>query len=827
MSYSRRQLYAMGEPLGDSATYRKVDGGLVLGDGGGGGGGGGQTSQQTSVQELPEWAKPYAQSTLAKAESLTSQPYQTYNAPRIAGFSPLQQQAQQQAAGMAPAEQLGTATSLAQAAGAGALGAGGYQPGQFYGGVFGGRQAAQYMNPYLEQSLAPQIAEAQRQAGIASTQQAGQAVQSGAFGGSRFGLQQAELQRNLGQNISNIVGQGYNNAFTQAQQQFNQDMARRMQAQQMGEQSRQFGANLGLQGLQTGLQAAGTLGNLGQTQYGQQMGINQLQNQYGGQQQALQQQGLSQAYQDFLNQQNYPYKQLGFMSDMIRGLPLGQQTTAQMYQSPGSMLGQLGGLGLGAYGLSRLMAKDGGLMESYADGGEIKGYAGDEGSVTSSSFEESALDRIRYDDNALMRAKQAALARRDMDVVGYIDKLMAENASVRSGLGNAFEQLSPETQDNVVRAAGGGILAFAKGGDEGEYFKDPMGAPDYKGEDLSLRKLFGQTVRAGESYTPGLRGMLFGYDVLPAKEQPKSPAYADSDATERADRMTGTPASAAPTKAASTDGGIKDALKIMAQTHGMPESDLSALYDREYAKISAENKPLLDRLNKAIEKSAGRADKAKSEALPKALAEFGFQWAAAASKPGARFVGSAAAASPTLAASAAESQKAIDKAEDLQNQMQMEQAKFEMALKKGDRATAMQSVSNIRQMQIAMQQLKLQAQQIAQTGAYQQGMLGIHGEELGIKKDLAKSRGITAAASLQQAQNRLIGEAAKIGKNFDDSRQARDLMKQLTEQYGNTDKAKYMYNQQRRAYIQDNMQSIRDQVSQDMQVRSVFDLLGE
>jgi hypothetical protein len=60
-----------------------------------------------------------------------------------------------------------------------------------------------------------------------------------------------------------------------------------------------------MQGLQTGLQAASTLGQLGQTQYGQQMGINQLQAQYGGQQQALQQQGLTQAYGDFQNQQNY------------------------------------------------------------------------------------------------------------------------------------------------------------------------------------------------------------------------------------------------------------------------------------------------------------------------------------------------------------------------------------------------------------------------------------------------------------------------------------------------------------------------------------------
>ena len=56
------------------------------------------TQQSTQVSELPEWAKPYAQETLAKAQTLTAQPYQTYGNTRIAGFSPLQQQAQAQAA---------------------------------------------------------------------------------------------------------------------------------------------------------------------------------------------------------------------------------------------------------------------------------------------------------------------------------------------------------------------------------------------------------------------------------------------------------------------------------------------------------------------------------------------------------------------------------------------------------------------------------------------------------------------------------------------------------------------------------------------------------
>jgi len=219
--------------------------------------------------------------------------------------------------------------------------------------------------------------------------------------------------------------------------------------------------------------------------------------------------------------------------------------------------------------------------------------------------------------------------------------------------------------------------------------------------------------------------------------------------------------------------------------------------------------------------------------LPRALAEFGFQWAVNAAKPGqARRAGlagaieSAASAAPILAASAAESQKAIDKAEDAYTQLQMEQAKFELAMRKGDRATAMQHATNMRQLETSLRQLQLQAQQIAQTGAYQKGLLGIHGQELGLKREANQIRGLSAAASLRGANARVADVARKAGLDFDNSRQARDLMKGLTEQYG-PEKAKYMYGQQRQAYISDTTQGIRDQVAQEGRVQNVFDLLGD
>ena len=371
MSYSRRQLYAMGEPIGDSATYRKADGGLVLGDGGGGGGGSQPAAQtQTTISELPEWARGYAKDTLAKASALTDisqNPYQVYGGQRMAGFSPLQEQAQQAAGRMGVAGQTYTGTGLAATAGLGGLNQQ-YQAGNFYGGQFTPQASQQYMSPYMQDVVNRQMQSAARVSDIQAQQNKAQAAQAGAFGGSRQGIVEAERQKNLATQLGTIQAEGTQKAYEDAQAQYNADMARAMQAQQMYEQSRQYGAGLGLQGLQTALTAAGTLGNLGQQQSAQELQAYQTKQAAGAQQQALRQQGLDLAYQDFLNQQNYPYKQLGFMSDMIRGLPLGQQSTAQMYQAAPSATSQaigLGTAGLGAYGLYNAATK-------VAKGGKIE-----------------------------------------------------------------------------------------------------------------------------------------------------------------------------------------------------------------------------------------------------------------------------------------------------------------------------------------------------------------------------------------------------------------------------------------------------------------------
>ena len=403
------------------------------------GGGSSSTGTSTQISELPEWARGYAKNALEKGAALSEKGYQAYDAPRIAGFSPLQQQAQQQAAGMKTNTATGTGIDIAGAAALGGLGQN-YQGGEFQGGQFGGRQAAQYMSPFIEQALAPQLREAQRSSDIMGQQNAARAVGQGAFGGSRSALVEAERQRNLGMQMGDIRAKGLQDAYTQAANQFNADQARSIQAQQLGEQSRQFGANIGLQGLNTALQGAGQLGALGGQQFQQGMDINKLQSAYGGQQQALRQQGLTQAYEDFQNEQNYPYKQLGFMSDLIRGLPLGQMTTRSMYEPTPSTAQQVGAFGAGAYGLSKFMA-EGGM--AYADGG----------SVDSPDNVERIVSRLS--DQQLQQAMQAAQARGDADQLEAIQSEMAMRASERRGVAAG---ITPQMAD---RMAGGGVVAFS------------------------------------------------------------------------------------------------------------------------------------------------------------------------------------------------------------------------------------------------------------------------------------------------------------------------------------------------------------------------------
>jgi hypothetical protein len=257
---------------------------------------------------------------------LISEGYQPYGGQTIAGFTPLQQQAMEGVAGMQVAPELGQAAGLASLAGQRAGRAGR----RYERMATDPRSIQSFMSPYMQGVVEQQKQEALRDYArqIPGLQAAG--IRAGARGGTREALLQSEAQRNLQQQLGGIQATGLQNAFQQAQQ------------------AQQFGANLGLSGLQQQLAASQMLGGLGQQRYGQQLGISQAQLGAGGQMQALEQQLLNQQLQEFINKQQFPYKQAEFGMGILRGIPATGQTST-FYQQPGSLFGQIAGLagGLG------------------------------------------------------------------------------------------------------------------------------------------------------------------------------------------------------------------------------------------------------------------------------------------------------------------------------------------------------------------------------------------------------------------------------------------------------------------------------------------------
>jgi hypothetical protein len=310
--------------------------------------------QETQYGFAPVVA-PFAENLLGKAELLTDideTPYMQYMRDRQAQFTPLQQQSFENAGLMQTAPQLGDATALAGQAGLGALNTQ-YTFNPYEAQQFTGNNVRAYMSPYMENVVQRQQADAQRQSDIAMQTQNAQAARSGAFGGSGNLLMRGQAAGNLARQKGDIQARGLQDAYTQAMNQFNTSQGQNQAAQQLNAQQQQFGAGLGLQGLQTAMTGAKSLADIGQTQYGQNLGLLDVQNRFGAQQQGQMQNQLNTEYQDFLNYQNYPYKQMGFMSDMIRGLPLTQQSQT-MYQQPPSMISQAAGLGTAAIGASKL-----------------------------------------------------------------------------------------------------------------------------------------------------------------------------------------------------------------------------------------------------------------------------------------------------------------------------------------------------------------------------------------------------------------------------------------------------------------------------------------
>ena len=258
---------------------------------------------------LSSWAGPYVTEMLGRGQALASMPYDAYMGPLTAGPSALQNQAFQGlgALGVPQANIAGSFTGAGYtpptAQQAVDTSATGYTPflapqDGFINSLDGSAVRAmpqnnftpatdnvmqQYMTPYLQGALQPQYDAAARQAQIAQQELQSQYGKAGAYGGSRQGVAEAELQRGLLDRMSGITGAGYQNAFEQAQNQFNKERT------------------FGLQQLRQ--QAEG-----------------------GREQRAIESEGIAADIAQFETERNDPKSNVLFMQSLLQGLPLETQT---------------------------------------------------------------------------------------------------------------------------------------------------------------------------------------------------------------------------------------------------------------------------------------------------------------------------------------------------------------------------------------------------------------------------------------------------------------------------------------------------------------------
>mgnify|MGYP003654951855 CR=1 FL=1 len=314
--------------------------------------GGGKGPETTVVknENIPEWMRPFVTDVAERGQAISQEGYQPYGGQRIAEFSQPQLAAFSETAALGRPGDFQTARQHYGQSGAMGLQAGSagiQRANQFLGAPseqFGQAQAEQYMSPYQQQVTDIAIRKAQeesaRQEGLSNLGAAGR----GSAGGSRQAIADAMRSSALMENVGELQATGSQQAFQMAQQQFERDRA-------AAQRQAQLGAQYGMQGLQASGQAGRGLAALGAGQ--QQADLRRLtaQQQAGATQRGLQQQIYDQRYADFLRQRDYPKEQLGFYSNIVRGLPAGTESSQITYAaqpSAGQAFTGLAGAGLTA-----------------------------------------------------------------------------------------------------------------------------------------------------------------------------------------------------------------------------------------------------------------------------------------------------------------------------------------------------------------------------------------------------------------------------------------------------------------------------------------------
>jgi len=371
--------------------------GLVEFKGKGGGGGGGQPTESTSYStNLPEYAQPFYEELLKQAgkETYTTDSagnvtgvnaMPVYGGTEVADFNVDQTGAQAATRTLGAPSQIAQATTgltdamtTAGTAVGGITDARAFVPGTITDETITTEKftdpgvAASYMDPYQQNVTDIQLAEARRQGDIAKASRGLASIGRGTFGGGRQALMESEADRALASQLGSIQATGSQQAYQRGQQAFTQDQARNLQmqqanqaadlqAQQLAQQGQQFGAglqrDLGLAGLQTGLQGSQALGTLGGLQ--QQTDLQRIQAQAasGAEQQALEQERLNVAKQRFLEEENAKRAMLEYQSNILRGTAGALGSTRTQYTPQPSMASQIGGLGLAGLGLYNMLGR--------------------------------------------------------------------------------------------------------------------------------------------------------------------------------------------------------------------------------------------------------------------------------------------------------------------------------------------------------------------------------------------------------------------------------------------------------------------------------------
>ena len=274
---------------------------------------GSKQAQQTSTSQvqLPDYMQKAASSLVATAGDVAKENFIPYTGPRLAGFSNLEQDAMAQAQagrglGGLRGAQAFTATTAA--------------------GMPAVADIPTYMNPYMTNVADVAARELTRRSDMQRVANQAQATQARAFGGSRADIVEAERQRNLQQGLGDIYTQAQARAFDTA-----------LKAAQT-DRKQQLASGLGM------AQTASAAEALEAADISRQLGIGQLQR---GMDQAV----LDLGYNQFVQERDYPKQQLGFYSDILRGVPTGSMTTTTgpAPQQP-SLFGQIAGAGIGALG---------------------------------------------------------------------------------------------------------------------------------------------------------------------------------------------------------------------------------------------------------------------------------------------------------------------------------------------------------------------------------------------------------------------------------------------------------------------------------------------